>query len=230
MAAPERVGPLASIVGLSIDVTGLPGAVGDLVSIGPTPRASRSRRWSRSRPTRCAACRWVRCTDYGQGCPCAATGRALDDAHGAPTSRQGARRPRSPHRRQGARNMAPRAPVPPSRHRARRSIVHAVDTPLGSGRAGARHDRHRRPRPAHRPVRRLRRRQVLPAVDDRARHRRRGLRHRPGRASAAARCGSSSRTTWGPRASPARSSSWPPPTSRRWCALRAAFVATRIAE
>jgi len=33
VAAPERVGALASIVGLSIDVTGISGAVGDLVSI-----------------------------------------------------------------------------------------------------------------------------------------------------------------------------------------------------
>ena len=33
VSAPERVGALASIVGLSIDITGISGAVGDLVSI-----------------------------------------------------------------------------------------------------------------------------------------------------------------------------------------------------
>ena len=123
------------------------------------------------------------------------------------------RRPRPPHRRQGAAAAGRRASIPSGPIR-RRPCAPPRRRAARSRRAGHQHLPDHLPRPAHGHLRRLRRRQVGAALDDGALHgrRRRGDRARrrarprgPGIPPGRSRRG-------GPRAAPSSSSR--PPTSR----------------
>ena len=169
----------------------------------PSPASRPATRWcprAAARPSRPAPV-------CSAACSTASAGRST----ARPPRRRRAGRPRR-------RRPQPAAP-PPRRHRA------------PARRARARRARSARPRPAGRHLRRLRRRQVDAALDGRPRHRGPGLASSPSSASAAARSASSSRTTSAPRA--CARAVVVVATSRRPAAcvrLRAAFVATRIAE